>query len=100
VDVYEQAPELTDGGGGINMGPNACRVLLQPGFGPSLDRVGVRPLTGHQRSCADGRTSRKVLLQLSWPLGSRVEEDASRRSCPVGTGRCLEAAAELITEER
>ena len=28
VDVYEQAPELTEVGGGINMGPNAVRILL------------------------------------------------------------------------
>ena len=27
VDVYEQAPELTQIGGGINMGPNAARIL-------------------------------------------------------------------------
>jgi salicylate hydroxylase len=62
VDVYEQAPELTEVGGGINMGPNACRVLFQLGFGPALDRVGVRPLTGHQRRWSDGRTLQKVAL--------------------------------------
>ena len=27
VDLYEQAPELTEVGGGINMGPNAVRVF-------------------------------------------------------------------------
>ena len=27
VEVYEQAPELTEVGGGINMAPNATRVL-------------------------------------------------------------------------
>ena len=100
MDVYEQAPELTDVGGGINMGPNACRVLFKLGLRPALDRVGACPLTGHQRLWADGRTLRKVLLQLSWPLGSRAGEDASRRSCPVGTGQYLETASELITEER
>jgi salicylate hydroxylase len=65
VDIYEQAPELTEVGGDINMGPNACRVLFQLGFGPELDRAGVRPLTGHQRLWADGRTLQKVLLQAS-----------------------------------
>src|SRR3954466_3543395 len=29
VDVYEQAPALTHIGGGINMGPNAARVLFR-----------------------------------------------------------------------
>jgi flavin-dependent dehydrogenase len=31
VDVYEQAPELTEVGGGINMAPNATRILRQRG---------------------------------------------------------------------
>jgi hypothetical protein len=39
VDVYEQAPELTDGGGGINMGSNACRMRFQLGLSPALDRA-------------------------------------------------------------
>ena len=62
VDIYEQAPELTEVGGGINMGPNACRVLFRLGFGPELDRVGVRPLTAHQRRWDDGRTLQKAPL--------------------------------------
>src|SRR4051812_27696418 len=33
VDLYEQAPELTEIGGGINMGPNAVRVLRRLGLG-------------------------------------------------------------------
>jgi salicylate hydroxylase len=56
VDVYEQAPQLTQIGGGINMGPNACRVLYGLGLGPGLDREGVRPLSHHQRRWDDGRT--------------------------------------------
>ena len=32
VDVYEQAPELTQIGGGINMGPNAARILRRLGL--------------------------------------------------------------------
>ncbi|HEX3990077.1 MAG TPA: FAD-dependent monooxygenase [Acetobacteraceae bacterium] len=68
VDVYEQAPELTEVGGGINMGPNACRVLFRLGLGPALDHVGVRPLTGHQRRWDDGRTLQKA------PLNPRCEQ--------------------------
>ena len=49
VAVYEQAPELTQIGGGINMGPNAARVLRRLGLGAGLDREGVRPLGTHQR---------------------------------------------------
>jgi salicylate hydroxylase len=68
VDVYEQAAELTEVGGGINMGPNACRVLFRLGLGPALDRVGVRPLTGRQRRWDDGRTLQKA------PLNPRCEQ--------------------------
>jgi len=41
VEVYEQAPELTEVGGGINMGPNAVRVLYLLGLGKGLDREAV-----------------------------------------------------------
>jgi len=47
VHVYEQAPELTEVGGGINMGPNAARVLYRLGLGERLDREAVRPLSTH-----------------------------------------------------
>ena len=62
VDVYEQAPELTEIGGGINMGPNAARVLRRLGLGPGLDREGVRPLGTHQRRWQDGRTLQRAPL--------------------------------------
>lgn len=62
VDVYEQAAELTEVGGGINMGPNAVRVLLRLGVGPALDRDGVRPLVTHQRRWQDGRTLQRSAL--------------------------------------
>ncbi len=62
VDVYEQAAELTEVGGGINMGPNAVRVLQRLGLGPALDRDGVRPLFTHQRRWQDGRTLQRSAL--------------------------------------
>jgi salicylate hydroxylase len=62
VDVYEQAPELTEVGGGINLGPNAVRVLQRLGLGPALDRDGVRPLFTHQRRWQDGRTLQRAML--------------------------------------
>jgi salicylate hydroxylase len=62
VVVYEQAAELTEVGGGINMGPNAVRVLLRLGVGPALDRDGVRPLVTHQRRWQDGRTLQRSAL--------------------------------------
>jgi salicylate hydroxylase len=62
VDVYEQAPELTEVGGGINMAPNATRVLRQLGLAAGLDREGVRPLGTHQRRWQDGRTLQRAPL--------------------------------------
>jgi salicylate hydroxylase len=68
VDVYEQAPALTEVGGGINMGPNAARVLYRLGLGPALDREAVRPASTHQRRWQDGRTLQRA------PLNPRCEE--------------------------
>ena len=62
VDVYEQAPELTQIGGGINMGPNAVRILRRLGLAAGLDREGVRPLFTHQRRWQDGRTLQRARL--------------------------------------
>src|SRR5579864_5677624 len=62
ADVYEQAPELTEVGGGINMGPNAVRVLRRLGLGPGLDREGVQPFGTHQRRWQDGATLQKAPL--------------------------------------
>src|SRR5439155_10143752 len=56
VDLYEQAPALTHIGGGINMGPNAARILIRLGLGEGLLREGVRPRSTHQRRWDDGRT--------------------------------------------
>jgi salicylate hydroxylase len=62
VDVYEQAPELTEVGGGINMAPNATRVLRRLGLAEGLDREGVRPRSTHQRRWQDGRTLQRAPL--------------------------------------
>ena len=53
-------PELTEVGGGINLGPNAVRVLYRLGLGSGLDRDGVRPLVTHQRRWQDGRTLQRA----------------------------------------
>ena len=62
VDVYEQAPQLTEIGGGINMGPNAARILYRLGLGELLDRAAVRPISAHVRRWDDGRTLQKAPL--------------------------------------
>ena len=67
VQVYEQAPRITEIGAGIQISPNASRLLHRLGLKPAMDAVGVRPLAVHQRRWDDGRT-----LQRS-PVGSEVE---------------------------
>src|ERR1051325_8076818 len=62
VDIYEQASELTEVGGGINRASNAVRVLRRLGLRPGLDRDGVQPLVTHQRRWQDGRTLQKAPL--------------------------------------
>ena len=62
VEVYEQAPELVQIGGGINMGPNAVRILRRLGLTAGLDCEGVRPLFTHQRRWEDGRTLQRAPL--------------------------------------
>ena len=60
ADVYEQASALTHIGGGINMGPNAARILIRLGLGEGLLREGIRPKSTHQRRWDDGRTLQRA----------------------------------------
>jgi salicylate hydroxylase len=62
VTVYEQAPALTEIGGGINIGPNAARILMRLGLGNALDRVAVRPVSTRQRRWQDGRSLQSAPL--------------------------------------
>ena len=56
VDVYEQAASIGEIGAGIQISPNASRLLIRLGLKPALDAAGVRPLAVHQRRWDDGRT--------------------------------------------
>jgi len=67
VHVYEQARTLNEVGAGVQISPNAARILHGLGLAGELDRVGVRPLALHQRRWSDGRTL------LRTPLAGRVE---------------------------
>jgi salicylate hydroxylase len=67
VDVYEQAASIGEIGAGIQISPNASRLLIRLGLKPALDRAGVRPLAVHQRRWDDGRTLQRA------PVGLEVE---------------------------
>ena len=67
VQVYEQARALGEVGAGINIGPNASRILHRLGIAEVLGKTGVKPVTFDQRRWDDGR----ILLRS--PLGEAVE---------------------------
>ena len=67
VHVYEQAPKFGEIGAGIQIGPNASRLLHRLGLGAAMDACGVRPVAVHQRRWDDGRTLQRA------PLGPDVE---------------------------
>ncbi len=67
VHVYEQAPRIGEIGAGIQMSPNASRLLIRLGLKSALDAAGVRPLAVHQRRWDDGRTLQRA------PLGPEIE---------------------------
>jgi len=68
VHVYEQAPAITEIGAGIQISPNASRLLIRLGLKTALDAAGVLPQAVHQRRWDDGRTLQHA------PVGRLVEE--------------------------
>jgi salicylate hydroxylase len=68
VQVYEQASQLGEVGAGVQVSPNASRVLHGLGLADELAQLGVRPLAWHQRRWDDGRTL------LHTPLGDAMLE--------------------------
>jgi 2-polyprenyl-6-methoxyphenol hydroxylase-like FAD-dependent oxidoreductase len=56
VQLYEQARKLSEVGAGIQVSPNASRILHRLGLADELAGLGVRPLAMHQRRWDDGRT--------------------------------------------
>jgi salicylate hydroxylase len=67
VHVYEQAAAIGEIGAGIQISPNASRLLIRLGLKPALDARGVRPLAVNQRRWDDGRTLQRA------PVGPEVE---------------------------
>ena len=94
VQVYEQAPELTEVGGGINMAPNATRVLRRLGLAEGLDREGVRPLGTHQRRWHDGRTLQRA------PLNPLCEELYGAPHMTIHRADLLSVIAAAFSAER
>jgi salicylate hydroxylase len=94
VHVYEQARELSEVGAGVQVSPNASRVLHGLGLAEDLARAGVRPLAWHQRRWDDGRT----LLQA--PLGDLVDETFGFPHYQMHRADLLAALARVVPAER
>jgi salicylate hydroxylase len=68
VQVFERAPQLEEVGAGIQLSPNATRILALLGVLPALLKTAVRPNAVLLR---EGRT----LAELAWvPLGEAAEK--------------------------
>jgi salicylate hydroxylase len=68
VKVYEQARDHGGVGAGIQLSPNAIRVLDRLGLGPAIERVAVAPKSFEFRRWQDGR-----LISVT-PLGPSIRE--------------------------
>jgi salicylate hydroxylase len=68
VHVYEQAGTVREVGAGIQISPNASRILQRLGITDESVTQGVQPLALRQRRWDDGRTLRCT------PLGTAVED--------------------------
>jgi salicylate hydroxylase len=62
VHVYEQAASLGEIGAGVQVSPNASRILHRLGLARPLAAAGVKPLAWHQRRWDDGRTLLRTRL--------------------------------------
>jgi salicylate hydroxylase len=54
--VDEQTAAFAEIGAGIQISPDASRILERLGLAPELRRVGVQSVAIHQRRWDDGRT--------------------------------------------
>jgi salicylate hydroxylase len=94
VHVYEQARALGEVGAGVQVSPNASRVLYRLGLAGELARSAVRPLALHQRRWDDGRTL------LRTPLGEPLEERFGFPHYQMHRADLLAALAAAIPAER
>jgi salicylate hydroxylase len=94
VDVYEQASTLGEVGAGVQVSPNAARILRRLGLGEALARTGVKPIALHQRRWDDGRT----LLRTPW--AESVEALCGFPYYQMHRADLLAAVADAIPAER
>ena len=94
VEVFEQAPALGEVGAGVQVSPNASRVLHGLGLADELAATGVRPLAWHQRRWNDGRTL------LRTPLAEPLEAEFGFPHYQMHRADLLLALARAFPSER
>jgi len=93
VRVFEQAPVVGTVGAGIQLAPNATRVLDALGVLPAVRRIAVEPTAFEFRRWDDGR------LLSSTPLGPPVEAAYGAPYLHVHRGDLVAALAALVPVE-
>ena len=78
VRVYEQARWLAELGAGINIGPNASRLLIRLGLRDELDKVAFRSPHFHQRRWQDDAVAAGQPEDERVPLGRGSQEETGR----------------------
>jgi salicylate hydroxylase len=94
VHVYERAKKLSEVGAGIQISPNASRILHGLGLADALAKMGVTPLAIHQRRWDDGRTL------LRTPLGEAVEAAFGFPHYQMHRADLLDTLARALPAER
>jgi salicylate hydroxylase len=94
VEVYEQSSTLGEVGAGVQLSPNASRVLHTVGLADALAESGVKPLAWHQRRWDDGRTL------LRTPLAAPLETAFGFPHYQIHRADLLATLAAAVPEER
>ena len=76
VHVYEQARALGEVGAGINIGPNASRLLHRLGLAEVLEKTGIKPVTFD----SDDGTMATFCSVRRW--GKRLRPRSAHRTTP------------------
>jgi len=102
VDIYEQVPVKGEVGAGLQLSPNATRVLIAYGIRDELEKVVVRPSMAEVRRWDDGRllSHEDIGLAMERDFGSpyyhvhradllRILSEAIPDQCMHSAKRCI-----------
>ena len=93
VHVLEQASAIVEAGAGIQLSPNATKVLLQLGLGDALAAVCVQPEATHIRNWRSGRQISQT------PLGEAAQTRYGAPYYHAHRGDLIKLLADAATSE-